>query len=154
VLIPDVRGDAGALDRVLEASPDVLNHNIETVPSLYPRVRPRADYGRSLYLLQRAKECGLATKSGMMLGLGEEPEVVRESMIHLRNAGCDILTLGQYLQPRKDLLPVERFYHPDEFLEFERKGRELGFRSVHAGPLVRSSYHAGAARVLGPHIPV
>ena len=142
VLIPDFQGDAGALDRVLEASPDVLNHNIETVPSLCARVRPGADYRRSLGLLQQAKEHGLVVKSGMMLGLGERPDDVHLTMTHLRNAGCDILTLGQYLQPRKGLLPVERFYTPEEFLELEQLGREMGFRAVHAGPRVRSSYHA------------
>jgi len=142
VLIPDFQGDADALDAVLAASPDVLNHNIETVPSLYEDVRPRAGYRRSLQVLARAKERGFLTKSGLMLGLGEKQDEVRQTLVHLRDAGCDILTLGQYLQPRKDLRPVERFYHPDEFLLLEQEGRELGFRIVHAGPRVRSSYHA------------
>jgi lipoic acid synthetase len=142
VLIPDFQGSFDALGTVLAASPDVLNHNVETVPSLYPRVRPRADYGRSLQVLTRAAERGFLTKSGLMLGLGEELHEIRKVMTDLRDAGCDLLTLGQYLQPRKDLLPVTRYYHPDEFLTLEQEGREMGFRAVQAGPRVRSSYHA------------
>jgi lipoic acid synthetase len=149
VLIPDFQGSPAALGTVLAASPDVLNHNMETVPSLYPQVRPRADYERSLQVLARAAELGFLTKSGMMLGLGEDHAEVRRVMVDLRDAGCELLTLGQYLQPRKDLLPVARYYHPEEFQMLEREGRELGFRVVQAGPRVRSSYHAAATGVHG-----
>jgi lipoic acid synthetase len=146
VLIPDFQGAAAALDRVLAAAPDVLNHNMETVPSLYGSVRPRADYRRSLQVLARAKQRGFTTKSGLMLGLGEDQDELRETMGHLRDAGCDILTLGQYLQPRKDLHPVKRFYHPDEFRLFADEGLNMGFSVVQAGPLVRSSYRAETTR--------
>jgi lipoic acid synthetase len=153
VLIPDFQGSAEALGTVFSASPYVLNHNIETVPSLYPRVRPQADYGRSLQVLARAAERGFLTKSGLMLGLGEDRDEVRKVMADLRDVGCDLLTIGQYLQPRKDLLPVERFYLPDEFLMLEQEGRELGFRAVQAGPRVRSSYHAASTGVHGGQVP-
>ncbi len=142
VLIPDFRGSESALKTVLHARPDVLNHNIETVPSLYLRVRPQADYWRSLELLDRAKAHGALTKTGLMLGLGERHEEVRSVMADLRGIGCDILTLGQYLQPGQTALPVERYYHPEEFSEFKREALATGFRHVEAGPLVRSSYHA------------
>ncbi len=143
VLIPDFRGVEWALDVVVEAKPDILNHNTETVPRLYPAVRPQARYPRTLELIARAKQKGMATKSGMMLGLGEHSGEVLEVMNDLRGAGCDILTLGQYLQPTRDHLPVDRYVHPDEFAEYRERGLAMGFRVVQSGPLVRSSYHAG-----------
>jgi lipoyl synthase len=144
VLIPDFQGDAAALSTVLEAAPDVLNHNIETVARLYPRVRPQADYHRSLQLLARAKKVSphLPTKSGMMLGLGERVEELGQTWQDLRSAGCDILTMGQYLQPSHDHLPVERFVPPEEFIALANEAQALGFAGVAAGPFVRSSYQA------------
>jgi len=142
VLIPDFKGVKSALRKVLEAGPDILNHNVETVPRLYPIVRPQAKYPRSLQVLQWAKEYGAVTKSGMMLGIGERPEEVLEVLGDLRAVGCDILTLGQYLQPTKAHLPVDRWVHPDEFAMLKQEGLKMGFRHVEAGPLVRSSYHA------------
>jgi lipoic acid synthetase len=144
VLIPDFRGNWGALNAVLAVKPDVLNHNTETVPRLYRQVRKGAAYERSLELLRRAKEMhpDVPTKTGLMLGLGEEPEEVLETMRDLAAQGTDILTLGQYLQPTREHLPVIRFVHPDEFAEYKRRGEEMGFKHVEAGPLVRSSYHA------------
>ena len=142
VLIPDFQGSDDSLRAVLDAKPDVLNHNIETVPSLYPLVRPQADYQRSLELLMRAKSYGAVTKTGLMLGLGEGIDEVRTVMDELRNIGCDILTIGQYLQPNKTALPVVKYYHPDEFEILRKEALVLGFRHVVSGPLVRSSYHA------------
>lgn len=142
VLIPDLRGIRWALDILLAARPDILNHNTETVPRLYPEVRPQAKYERSLDIIRWSKEAGMVTKSGLMLGLGERIEEVLCVMEDLRGAGCDILTLGQYLQPTKGHLPVERYVHPDEFRWLKGKGLGIGFRHVEAGPLVRSSYHA------------
>jgi lipoic acid synthetase len=144
VLIPDFRGDWPALDIVIAARPDVLNHNMETVPRLYRRVRKGADYERSLELLRRARESapGMPTKTGMMLGLGERREEVLSAMRDIAAQGASILTLGQYLQPTAEHLPVERYVHPEEFAEFRRAGLEMGFRHVESGPLVRSSYHA------------
>jgi lipoyl synthase len=142
VLIPDFKGIWWALDIVIASAPDILNHNTETVPSLYSEVRPQAKYERSLELIRRAKEGGMATKSGLMLGLGEETEEVISVMKDLQSAGCDILTLGQYLQPTKQHLPVKRYVHPEEFRWLKGKGLAMGFRHVESGPLVRSSYHA------------
>jgi len=142
VLIPDFRGVEWALDIVIDARPDILNHNTETVPRLYHSVRPQAKYERSLELLERAKRKGMATKSGLMLGLGETSAEVLEVMRDLSGVRCDILTLGQYLQPTKEHLPVDRYVHPDEFRMYREKGMEMGFRHVESGPLVRSSYHA------------
>ena len=142
VLIPDFRGVWWALDIVIEAKPDILNHNTETVPGLYARVRPQAKYTRSLEVIQRSKTAGLMTKSGLMLGLGETKEEVLRVMEDLVAHGCDILTLGQYLQPSKAHVPVARYVHPDEFQELKTRGLEMGFRYVESGPLVRSSYHA------------
>jgi lipoic acid synthetase len=142
VLIPDFRGDQFALNIVLEARPDILNHNTETVPRLYETVRPQAKYERSIELLDRAKKFGATTKTGLMLGLGELPEEVYSVMEDLREVRCDILTLGQYLQPSKEHLPVHRFVHPDEFAEYKKNGLAMGFKHVESGPLVRSSYHA------------
>ncbi|MDA8099368.1 MAG: lipoyl synthase [Nitrospiraceae bacterium] len=142
VLVPDFQGSREALDTVLAAAPDILNHNIETVPSLYPSVRPQADFRRSLGVLAQAVQRGCTAKSGMMAGLGEDREKIHETMQELRKTGCELLTIGQYLQPRRDLWPVARFYHPDEFRDMEQEGVVLGFTAVQAGPLVRSSYHA------------
>ncbi len=142
VLIPDFQGSGSSLNTVLEEGPYVLNHNLETVPSLYARVRPRADYRRSIELLDRAAKRGALTKSGIMLGLGESVDELMQVLEDLREKGCSILTLGQYLRPGKNNLPVEKYYHPDEFQEFRERALSLGFRHVAAGPLVRSSYHA------------
>jgi lipoic acid synthetase len=142
VLIPDFQGCSVCLDTVLTAQPDVVNHNLETVPSLYSAVRPQADYQRSLRLITRAARAGAITKSGLMLGLGEETGELLSVFHDLRRAGCTMLTLGQYLQPARTGRPVQRFYHPREFDELREQALLLGFRSVSAGPLVRSSYHA------------
>jgi len=142
VLIPDFKGSHAAQDAVFAARPDILNHNTETVPRLYRTVRPQGKYHWTLELLQRAKAAGLTTKSGLMLGLGETSEEVEAVMRDLIAHGCDILTLGQYLQPTKAHLPVARYYHPDEFASLKAAGDRLGFRHVESGPLVRSSYHA------------
>ena len=142
VLIPDFKGDGAALQIVIDAAPDVLNHNTETVPRLYRRVRPGARFERSLELLSRAKAAGLLTKSDIMVGLGEEAEEVRETVRRIREAGTDILTVGQYLRPSADHLPIVRYYEPAEFAEIKRYALGLGYRHVESGPLVRSSYHA------------
>jgi lipoic acid synthetase len=142
VLIPDFCGDWDALQKVLDERPEILNHNIETVPRLYYKVRPQAKYQRSLKLLQIAKQQGLVSKTGMMLGLGETEDEIESVLSDLVAIGCEILTLGQYLQPTAKHLPVERWVHPDEFAEWKRRGEEKGLRHVESGPLVRSSYHA------------
>jgi lipoic acid synthetase len=142
VLVPDFQGSESSLGKVLDAGPDVLNHNIETVPSLYPRIRPQANYQRSLELLSRAHSRGAATKSGLMLGLGERIEEVRSVLNELRGIECDILTLGQYLQPGKNHASVDKYYHPDEFEALRNEAFAMGFRHVSAGPMVRSSYQA------------
>jgi lipoic acid synthetase len=144
VLIPDFRGDWQALETVMAAHPDVLNHNMETVPRLYRTVRKGAVYERSLELLRRAGQMmpEVATKTGMMLGLGETREEVLRAMQEIAAQGTHILTLGQYLQPTAEHLPIERYVHPDEFAEYKRLGEAMGFKHVEAGPLVRSSYHA------------
>lgn len=144
VLIPDFCGDADALRTVLDAAPDVVNHNVETVPRLYPTVRPQADYRQSLNLLRCAKEVFPAalTKSGLMVGLGERFEEIEAVLRDLRDAGCDALTVGQYLRPTKKHLPVVEYIHPDVFAELGRLAKQLGFRSVASGPLVRSSMNA------------
>ncbi len=143
-LIPDFGGDEAALGAVLDASPDVLNHNLETTESLYPAIRrPRGNYGRSLGVLAAAKARGARTKSGLMIGLGEsEPDILR-TFADLRRAGCDLLTVGQYLQPTAAHPPVVRYYTPEEFEALAAEARRAGFREVVAGPLVRSSYEAG-----------
>lgn len=144
VLIPDFQGDRAALVTVLAARPDVLNHNIESVPRLYPQVRPQADYLRSLALLQRARDFdpALATKSGLMLGLGEEDDEILQVMRDLRAHDVDMLTLGQYLQPSQHHLPVLRFVTPERFAQFEQEALAMGFINAACGPMVRSSYHA------------
>lgn len=142
LLIPDILGKREALDLIFDEQPDILNHNLETVPRLYARVRPQAIYARSLNVLLWAKEKGLKTKSGLMLGLGEELDEVREVMADLRAIDCDILTLGQYLRPSANHLPITRFVHPEEFAQLREDGIAMGFRHVESGPMVRSSYHA------------
>jgi lipoic acid synthetase len=144
VLIPDFRGDWNALETVLGAKPDVLNHNTETVPRLYRQVRKGAVYERSLELLRRSKQGHpeIPTKTGMMLGLGEEKDEVLSTIEELARQGTSILTLGQYLQPTREHLPVVRYVHPDEFAEYKVLGQAMGFKHVESGPLVRSSYHA------------
>ena len=157
VLIPDFRGSAAALQTVLDARPDVLNHNVETVPHLYRRVRPDADYAQSMTVLSRAAAFrdahapGLRTKSGIMVGLGETMDEVKQTVADLRSWGVDILTLGQYLQPSRKHLPIERYYTPEEFTELREYALGLGFKWAECGPLVRSSYHADKqVRALSP----
>ena len=144
VLVPDFQGSRQALEIVMEARPDVLNHNTETVPRLYRPVRPAANYQNSLNLLATARKLdpAVATKSGMMLGLGEEMEEVLSTMRNLVAHSCQILTLGQYLRPSLDHLPIARYVSPAEFAEFKSEGERMGFSHVESGPLVRSSYHA------------
>jgi lipoic acid synthetase len=144
VLTPDFLGDARAIDRVLEAAPEVFNHNMETVPRLYKRVRGRAVYERSLELLAHVKtrQARITTKSGLMLGLGETIGELLEVLADLRRVDCDMLTLGQYLAPTLKHIPVQRFVPPEEFESLARLARSLGFRHVASGPYVRSSYHA------------
>jgi lipoyl synthase len=142
VLIPDFCGDWDALQKVLDEKPEILNHNIESVPRLYKQVRPQAKYRRSLDLLQIAKQQGFTTKTGMMLGLGEEEHEVDAVLDDLVSIGCDILTLGQYLQPTAKHLPVVRWVHPAEFDMWKHRGEARGIRHVESGPMVRSSYHA------------
>jgi lipoic acid synthetase len=144
VLIPDFQGNWGALHVVMEARPDILNHNTETVPRLYRRVRPKAKYQQTLELLRLAKQLrpDVLTKSGLMVGLGETEHELLAVFEDLRRQGVDILTVGQYLRPTRDHLPVERHYHPDEFARLKERALALGFGHVESGPLVRSSYHA------------
>lgn len=144
VLIPDFKGDRRALETVVRSGINILNHNIETVPRLYKKVRPGSFYRRSLDLLKAAKGMrqGIITKSGLMLGVGETLEEVMITLEDLRQMNCDIVTLGQYLQPSTDQLKVERYVSPNEFQELKTKAKKLGFRHVESGPLVRSSYHA------------
>ncbi len=142
VLVPDFRGVTEAIDMVIDARPDIFNHNTETVPRLYAGVRPQAKYTRSLAVIAHAHRRGMVTKSGLMLGLGETTDEVRSVMDDLHASGCDILTLGQYLQPTRDHLPVVRFVTPEEFAGLRAEGLAMGFRHVESGPLVRSSYHA------------
>ena len=142
VLIPDFRGLWDALQVVLDARPELLNHNVETVPRLYRRVRPQADYQRSLDVLRIAKEQGLRTKSGIMVGLGETDDEVLALMDDFAEIGLDVMTIGQYLQPTKMHLPVEDFIHPDKFRWYKEVGEAKGIEHVESGPLVRSSYHA------------
>lgn len=142
VLIPDFGGSEAALTAVIEARPEVINHNIETHPALYRRVRPQADYVRSLELLRRVKKAALAAKSGFMVGLGETDEQVRELLFDLRDAGCDIVTIGQYLRPSPDNPPVERYVRPEMFEEYAAVGKKAGIRHVFSAPLARSSYQA------------
>ena len=142
ILIPDFKGEEDAFNIIMQNPPDILNHNMETVPRLYHAVRPQAKYERSLELIKWFKSNGLKTKSGIMVGIGEKPEEVLELMKDLVGAGCDILTIGQYLQPTKEHLPVDRFVTPDEFKMYKEEGLKIGFKIVESSPLVRSSYHA------------
>ncbi|WP_022668639.1 lipoyl synthase [Desulfospira joergensenii] len=144
VLIPDFQGDTEALKTVIKAKPDVINHNIETVADLYDRVRPQALYRRSLDLLRKVKDIApdMPAKSGIMVGLGETRDQLVRTFTDLHDHGCDLLTIGQYLQPSKAHLNVEKFYSPEEFAELEKTAREIGFSQVAAGPFVRSSYKA------------
>lgn len=143
VLIPDFCGDWSALDVVLETRPDILNHNMESVRRLYPAVRPQARYDRSIELLDRAKRAGLNTKTGIMVGIGEtDPEVTELMHDVVNGSACDILTIGQYLQPTRDHLPITRWVPPEKFRAYKEEGEKIGFNHVESGPLVRSSYHA------------
>jgi len=143
VLIPDFAGDEDALEQVAAAHPDVINHNVEVVPRLFPHVRPEGNYERSLALLHRLAQIpGIVTKSGLMVGLGEEPTEVEEVFGHLAQVHCQRVTIGQYQQPTASHWPVHRYYHPDEFNALAQKARGYGFDTVSAAPLVRSSYHA------------
>ena len=141
-LIPDFQGKAEQVQRIINAAPNVVSHNMETVERMTRQVRIQAKYRRSLEVLSMLKEGGMRTKTGIMLGLGETKEEVIQSMEDLVGVGCDVLTLGQYLQPTKKHLPVQRFVHPDEFAELREIGYEIGFDYVESGPLVRSSYHS------------
>ena len=161
VLIPDFQGDRRALETVMAASPDTLNHNIETVRRIFHRVRPKGDFDQSLELLARAKSIApdAVTKSGMMVGLGETWGEIIENMRELRSVDCDLLTIGQYLRPSEKHIALAKWYTPEEFEELKREGESLGFRHVASGPLVRSSYHAdeqhaaaAAAPVLSPSL--
>ncbi|MCG3778583.1 MAG: Lipoyl synthase [Nitrospira sp.] len=142
VLIPDFAGNAAALATVCTEKPDILNHNIETVERLFPSLRPQGKYQRSLDVLSQAKQLGMMTKSGLILGMGETVQEARNVMRDLRAVGCDIMTIGQYLQPTRAHLPVARYYDPSEFAILKEEGSALGFTHVESGPLVRSSYHA------------
>lgn len=144
VLIPDMHAKKELLDIIFDVKPDVLNHNIETVPSLYPKVRAAGSFLHGIEVLKYAKEKGLKTKSGMMVGLGETEEEVIYTLKELRKAGCDMVTIGQYLQPTRKHTPVIEYIHPDQFKKYEEIAYELGFQKVSSGPLVRSSYHAEA----------
>ena len=158
VLIPDFMGDWDALATVVDARPEILNHNTETVPRLYPRARPKARYERSLELFTRARERDpeVLTKSGVMVGLGETADELVAVFEDLRARDVDILTIGQYLRPTPKHLPIDRYYHPDEFAELKRAALAMGFKHVESGPLVRSSYHAeeqaGSAAPLRPRV--
>lgn len=142
VLIPDFEGNAAALDLVFREKPDILNHNLEVVPRLYPKARPQANFERSLAVLKMAKQKNLITKTGIMVGLGETPAELTQLFERLVEIEVDILTIGQYLQPTAGHLPVERFYRPEEFRALKEEGEALGIKHVESGPLVRSSYHA------------
>jgi lipoic acid synthetase len=142
ILIPDFKGDEDAFNIIMKNPPNILNHNLETVQHLYHAVRPQAKYERSLELIKWFKDKGLRTKSGIMVGIGETYEQVIELMHDLRNYGCDILTIGQYLQPTKNHLPVQRYVTLEEFAKYKEEGLKMGFLAVESAPLVRSSYHA------------
>jgi lipoic acid synthetase len=143
VLVPDFNGRMEDVDAVVRAGPDVFNHNVETVRRLYGEARPQADYHRTLSVLRRSAEAGLATKSGFMVGLGESGEEVEELLGDLLDAGCRMVTVGQYLQPAADNLPVARYWEPAEFVSLQKAAMQMGFEAVASGPLVRSSYFAG-----------
>ncbi|MBE3573062.1 MAG: lipoyl synthase [Moorella humiferrea] len=157
VLTPDFRGDEKALTTIAFAKPDIFNHNVETVPRLYPEVRPQADYRRSLMVLKKIKDYDptIYTKSGLMVGLGETADEVLQVMADLRAVGCDILTIGQYLRPSPRHLEIKEFITPETFAWYAEKGREMGFLYVASAPFVRSSYHAAefSEQVAGKHVP-
>ncbi len=142
ILIPDFRGDEAAFNIIMKNPPDILNHNLETIERLYHVVRPQAKYKRSLNLIRWFKNRNLKTKSGIMVGIGEKPDEVLKLMQDLVESGCDILTIGQYMQPTKRHLPVDRFVNPGEFMMYKEEGLKKGFKIVESSPLVRSSYHA------------
>jgi lipoic acid synthetase len=146
VLTPDLQGNWEALAAIVAARPDIFNHNTESVPRLYPWVRPKAQYARSLELLRRVKQqnSSIVTKSGIMVGLGETREEIHQVLVDLRENAVDVLTVGQYLRPDQKHLPVEKYYTPEEFAEIKQEAQALGFRHVESGPLVRSSYHAAS----------
>ena len=152
VLIPDFQGHQEDVGTIIKENPNILNHNIETVPRLFPSLRPQGKYSRSLKVLQWAQEMGARTKSGLMAGLGETEEEILAVMKDLRSVGCDMLTLGQYLRPTLAHAPVARFYTPEEFEEFKQEALNLGFQHVESGPLVRSSYHAEEQALHPPEI--
>jgi lipoic acid synthetase len=141
-LIPDFKGEVENIRRIIDAAPEVVSHNIETVERLTKQVRIQAKYWRSMEVIKTLKQGGMRTKSGIMLGLGEKKEEVIQTLKDLANSGCDVVTIGQYLQPSKKHLPVQRFAHPDEFSEYKGIGYQLGLDYVESGPLVRSSYHS------------
>jgi lipoic acid synthetase len=149
VLIPDCKGDPAALDTIFDARPDVLNHNVETVPRLQRAVRPNAGYARSLAVLARAKDAGLTTKSGLVVGFGEREEEIMATLADLRAVGVDIVTIGQYLRPTADHLPVARWWEPEAFGRWRDAGTALGIGHVESSPLTRSSYHAREAAGAG-----
>lgn len=142
VLIPDFKGSEEALQMIIDAKPEILNHNVETVPRIYRKVRPQANYEQSLTLLLHAKRAGMRTKSGFMIGIGEEVHEIYDLLRDMRKHEIDIVTIGQYLQPTPKHLPIIRYVHPEEFDRFKEFGLQLGFKHVESGPLVRSSYHA------------
>jgi lipoic acid synthetase len=150
VLIPDFEGNAEALAQVCRERPDVLNHNIETVPRLFPALRPQGKYPRSLKVLRQAKGHGVRTKSGLIVGMGETTEEIRRVLQDLRTTDCDIVTIGQYLQPTRAHLPVARFYQPEEFADLRTEALAMGFAHVEASPLTRSSYHAARHAAASP----
>ena len=145
VLIPDFQGNADALQCVINAAPDIINHNVETPPTHYARIRPQADYQQSLELLRRVRAAGAIAKSGLMVGLGETDEEVRGVLHDLAAAGCHIVTIGQYMRPSRHHPPVERYVHPDMFEQYAAWGQEAGIPHVFSAPLVRSSYNAQSA---------
>lgn len=150
MLIPDLCGNWEALETILQAAPEVINHNTETIPRLYKRVRPQGEYQRTLDLLMRSRQLApwIYTKSGIMVGLGETDAEVREVMADLRQVDCDILTIGQYLQPTTKHLGVQDFVHPDQFATWQALGEEMGFLQIVSSPLTRSSYHAEQVQAL------
>ncbi len=149
VLTPDFQGNIDALETALSAKPDILGHNLETIKDLYPVARPQANYEQSLWVLKESKNRGAITKTGIMVGLGETKKQVLELMQDAIDAGCDIFTVGQYLQPTKNHLPIDRYVHPDEFEFYKTEGMRMGFHAVMSGPLVRSSYHADELNLSG-----
>ena len=144
ILTPDFKGDKSALDIILEASPDVFNHNIEAVKRIFKNVRPQGDYERSLQVLKYMKDNGLRTKSGLIIGLGENYEDIKETLADLHQVGCDILTIGQYIQPSKKHYEIKKIYTLEEYENLKQMAKDAGIRNYHIGPLVRSSYRAGS----------